>query len=135
MKRTITFFLIALFIFQLSIPLVSARTNIYGETAVLLDDEENCEGLLGDPNTEGTFGNFLKEIFGYIQFLGPTLVVVMTIVEFAKAAASNDKEALLKAAKKTGTRIVLALSLFFLPIIIDFVFENVLHWYGTCGIG
>ena len=136
MKKIITFLILTLFLFQLSIPLVSASTNIYGGTVVLLDDEgEDCEGIFGSLSDEESFAYYLNEIFGYIQFLGPTLVVVMTIIEFAKAAASNDKEALMKAGKKTGTRIALALLLFFLPLLINFVFKDVLHWYGTCGIG
>ena len=134
MKKILPLFIIITFMFQLAIPVVEAKSFVDGYNPVLLEDEEGCEGLFGDKNKEGSFAAFLQEIFDFMKFLAPTLVVVFTVVEFAKAAAANDKDALVKAGKKTGVRIALALLLFFLPVLINFVFDKVLHWYGTCGI-
>ena len=85
-------------------------------------------------NKEGDFANYLQQIFNVFKYLAPALVIVLSIVEFIKAAASDDKDALMKAGKKTGIRIVLAISLFFIPGLINFLFDK-LGWYGTCGIG
>lgn len=137
MKRFLIVFILFLMLFQFAIPSVEAKTNINDVDIVLLADEEeeDCAGLLvGKDGGLNSFGKLLQELFNYFKFLAPTLVVVLTIVEFAKAAAANDKDALAKAAKTTGTRIVLALVLFFLPTLINFIFDKVLHWYGTCGI-
>ena len=47
--------------------------------------------------------------------------------------ATQDKDALMKAMKNTGKRLILAVLLFFLPTLINFIFP-LLGWYGTCGI-
>lgn len=95
--------------------------------------EDNCDALLGDPEVDGTVANFLQQIFTIMGYLAPVLCVVLSVVDFVKAAASQDKEALMKAAKATGKRVCLALLLFFLPTLINFIFP-LLGWYGTCGI-
>lgn len=145
MKKIISLIIILSFMFQLAIPIVEAEGFVSGHNPILLDDGRSCEGLFGDKNDDGesydpdgnqtpSVANFLQEIFDFMKFLGPTLVVIFTVIEFAKAAAANDKDALLKAGKKTGVRVALALLLFFLPVLVNFVFDKVLHWYGTCGI-
>lgn len=96
-------------------------------SAVLLS-RDDCEGLLGDELTE-----WLQKTFRFMEFLAPSLVIVLSIVEFFKAMISDDKEALQKAAKKTGVRLILAVILFFIPVLINFFFE-LFGWYGTCGI-
>ena len=144
MKKIISLFIVFIIMFQLTIPVVQAKTFSNGYNPMLLDSD-GCNTLFGDKEDDGinkdpdknqtaSVAYFLQEIFNFIKYLGPALVVVFTIIEFAKAAAANDKDALLKAGKKTGVRIALALLLFFLPVLIDFVFEDVLHWTGTCGI-
>ncbi len=145
MKKIISLFIVFTFLFQLALPVVEASGLDNRYNPILLADEEDCSSLFGDKEDDGESydpdGNqtasvayFLQEIFTFIKFLGPALVVIFTVVEFAKAAAANDKDALLKAGKKTGTRIALALLLFFLPVLIDYFFDHILHWYGTCGI-
>lgn len=100
------------------------------------DDEEakNCDALFGDPNTPGDFANYLQQIFNLFKYLAPTLVIVLSIMEFIKAEASQKDDALIRATKKTGTRLILALILFFIPSLVNFLF-HLLGWYGTCGIG
>lgn len=98
-----------------------------------INEKENCNALFGDPDREGTVANWLQKIFNFIKFLGPILVIVLSIVEFFKAMVSDDKDALVKAGKKTFTRIILALILFFLPYLINFFFR-IFGWYGTCSI-
>ena len=133
MRKIITLFIIFSLMFFIALSKVNAKSLINYNDYIVLDSD--CGGLLTDEEGNiNSFGEFLQDVFNFIKYLGPTLVVVLTIVEFAKAAAANDKDALIKAGKKTGTRIALALLLFFLPVLIDFVFEHILHWYGTCGI-
>ncbi len=118
---------------------------------------ESCP-IFGDPDADGTrpavnskgevrkdkkgkviyeaesTAHFLQEILEFIRYLGPALTIVLTIVEFVKAAAVQDNDALAKASKKTGWRIGLCILLFFLPNLINTVFSW-FGWYGTCGIG
>jgi hypothetical protein len=111
---------------------IEKRDVVDSSTMLLI--EENCDSIFGDPNKDGDFANYLQQIFNVFKYLAPALVIVLSIVEFIKAAASDDKDALMKAGKKTGVRIALAIALFFVPGLINFLFDK-LGWYGTCGIG
>ena len=62
------------------------------------------------------------------------MCLILSVADFVKAAASQDKDALVKAGKTTGKRVVYALILFFIPTLINFLFP-LLGWVGTCGIG
>ena len=125
--------LLALFLFNANTVHAEVEWDVIDSSTMLLI-EEKCEAMFGDPNKEGDFANYLQQIFNVFKYLAPALVIVLSIVEFIKAAASDDKDALMKAGKKTGIRIVLAISLFFIPGLINFLFDK-LGWYGTCGIG
>lgn len=99
------------------------------------EDITTCEGLLGSPDREGDVAHFLQQIFNVIKYLGPLFCLVFSVVDFVKAAASQDKEALAKAAKTSLKRIILAMLLFFIPLLIDFLFPLIGFYDGACGIG
>ena len=78
--------------------------------------------------------DFLQQIFNVIKYAGPILCLAFSVIDFVKATASQDKDALAKAGKNAGKRVAFALILFFIPTLIDFLFP-LLGWVGTCGIG
>ena len=95
---------------------------------------ETCESILGDPKDDTSFAYFLQEAFTVIQWAGPILCVILSLVDFIKAIASQDKDAITKAVKTSIKRFIFAVLLFFLPMIVNFLLGDVLGWYGTCGI-
>ncbi len=108
---------------------VKALDNTY-EISYVLEGRtaDECEGVFDEEVIE-----FLQQIFNVFKYAAPLLCLALSIVDFLKAVASQDKDALTKAAKTTAKRIVYAIILFFLPNLINFLF-NLLGWYGTCGI-
>lgn len=119
--------------FFISLPMkVEAYSGV--EVVQRLDEATDCEGVFGDPDTSGTVAEFLEQILTIMQYAGPILCLVLSVTDFIKAAASQDKDALSKATKTTGKRIALAMVLFFIPLLVDFLFP-LLGWYGSCGIG
>ena len=132
MNKVYILLFLSFFIFMTPVKAIEKRDVVDSSTMLLV--EENCDSIFGDPNKEGDFANYLQQIFNVFKYLAPALVIVLSIVEFIKAAASDDKDALMKAGKKTGVRIALAIALFFIPGLINFLFDK-LGWYGTCGIG
>ncbi len=97
------------------------------------DNNTTCGGLLGDPTKSNTVAHFLAQTLKFIQFCGPILVIVTTILDLIKATTSGDKDALQKMLKKTAQRVIYAVLLFVFPSILDII----LKWtniYGTCGI-
>lgn len=129
------FLLIIFFIFGSFFVLNNNTVEAYSNGVIYSLDEEvrDCEGMFGNPDKEGTVANFLQDIFNVFKYAAPLLCLVLSIADFVKAASSQDKDALMKAMKTTGKRIILAMILFFLPGLINFLFE-LLGWYGTCGI-
>lgn len=131
MKKLFIFAFLLFFCFLIPVKALEKQEIVVTPNVLATD---KCNHIFGDPNTEGDFANYLQQIFNVFKYLAPALVIVLSIVEFVKAVASDDKDALAKATKKTGIRIVLAILLFFIPGLINFLFDK-LGWYGTCGIG
>ena len=133
-KKSLLVILVLFCTFFVSSPVFAE--NYSGEVVYKLDDsgELDCDTLFGDPGTEGTVAHFLEQILNIMMYAGPILCLVLSISDFVKAAASQDKDALTKAGKTTGKRIMFAMILFFIPVLVDFLFP-LLGWYGTCGIG
>ena len=84
-------------------------------------------------DAKGKFLAFLQELFNIMKYAGTILCLVLSTMDFIKAAASQDKEALKKAAQTSLKRLALAMVLFFIPTLINFLFP-LLGWNGTCGI-
>ncbi len=95
----------------------------------LAPGEEDCKKV----DQKLQFRDFLQELFNIIKYAGPILCLVLSTMDFIKAAAAQDKDALKKAAQTSLKRLGLAIILFFIPNIIDFLFPK-LGWNGTCGI-
>ena len=110
-----------------------------GEKSVLLaehrldSDDGECEALFGDPEDEDSFAHLLQIAFTIMKFGGPLLCIIFSCMDFVKVVVSDDKDAMPKTIKRCLTRVVLALVLFFIPTVVNFVFP-LLGWYGTCGI-
>ena len=100
-------------------------TNVGGDSDAF--EVSSCEEIIGN----GTFASYLNQAFRFIQFVGPVLVIVLSIFEYIKIIASGDSDALKKQNKRTVTRIVFALLLFLIPIILKFIL-NILGFYGDC---
>ena len=99
------------------------------------DQEQNCSSLLGDPTDENSVAWLIQKLLNYVQIIGPLLVVILSSIEFAQVIIKSDDEAMAKATKKLTTRLILAASLFFLPIIVS----ALLNVFGlttdpTCGL-
>jgi len=90
---------------------------------------EDCKKV--DPKLK--FVAFLQEIFDIMKYAGPILCLVLSTMDFVKAAAAQDKDALKKAAQTGLKRLGLAILLFFIPVLLNFLFP-LLGWNGTCGI-
>jgi hypothetical protein len=106
-----------------------------------LDDynqDQDCDGsnsILGNPNDEDSVAWLLQQILNYIKIIGPILVVILSSVDFIQVIVKSDDDAMNKAAKKLGMRLILAACLFFIPTLV----EVLLDIFGftssaTCGL-
>ena len=116
--------------------------EMVGEKHILANDQEvvvsvdDCNGgLLGNPNDENSVAWLLQKIFDYTKVIGPILVVILSSIDFLKVIFNGDDDAMKKAQKKLGTRLVLALLLFFIPTIVQVLLSTFkIMGDPTCGI-
>lgn len=132
-------FLIVILLLSFSVSFVRVELTDSGEKMQLLADyndskeKEKCEGLFGNPDDEDSFAHLLQIAFTIIKYAGPLLCIVFSSIDLVKTVVADDKDAMSKTVKKCLKRVVLALILFFIPTIVNFLFP-LLGFYGTCGI-
>lgn len=96
-----------------------------------------CENVFGELK-DGKFdkdslGYFLQVAFNVVKYIVPVLLIVLTSVDYLKAISSGDKENVNKATTKLTKRAIIALAIFLVPTILNFILKIVAE-YGTCGI-
>lgn len=94
---------------------------------------EKCPAL-GDPTNSQYPAYWLQWILNVMKYVAIVALLVLVTMDFVKAVASNDKDALKKAGTTAIKRFIYCVLLFFLPTIISLVM-NLFGAYGTCGIG
>lgn len=148
MKKIIIIFVAALIVFILGIKLVNAKTitslssgevSLFAGGMTESEASNTCKHLFGDPTDDGyisgtpSLAYYLQKALDIIKYLGIVICIVLTIVDFAKALFSNDKDMLKPLSKKAISRLIYAVILFFLPIIVKTLL-TIVGAYGTCGI-
>lgn len=81
--------------------------------------KNECQYILGDPTSKGSFAYYLDITFRFIKFIVPLLFIVLTIIDYIKVIASDDTDQINKINKKTVIRLIFTLLLFFLPTLIS----------------
>ena len=95
-----------------------------------------CNTLLGNPEDSNSVAWLLDKVLGYIQVVGPILVIILSSIDFAKVVINSDDDAMAKAQKKLIIRLALAASLFILPALVKVLLATFgLTSDPTCGIG
>ena len=93
------------------------------------ETREDMEDLRGDLDANCTeifdqeAQDLIKRIFNIICIAVPILLIVLGSVDFGNAVLSSDQEAMQKAVKRFSTRCIVAVAIFFLPMIVNLVFS------------
>lgn len=82
------------------------------------DTEANCDAIF-DPEARA----LIERLFQIVCIAVPILLIVLGSVDFGNAVLSSDKEALQKAVKRFTTRCIVAVAIFFLPMLVDLIFH------------
>lgn len=121
-------------------------TNTAGDTShkpiggedptITIEKPENiCEGIFYKNGVKTEFGNFLAGVLKLIRYAAPLLVLALSSVDFLKAVISQNKDELTKATKNSALRLILAIILFFVPVLINYL---LILFFGiadpTCGL-
>ncbi len=117
-----------------TISIVESDRLFAGQSDGVCQSVKSCDNLFGDPDDVDCTAYWMQWILNIAKYVAIAALLVLSTVDFIKALASNDKDALKKASMTTAKRFIFVVILFFLPIIVDFIMR-LFGAYGTCGIG
>lgn len=103
------------------------NNNQIGYVNVYADEESNekCSAL-------GDFKGDLQSIFNAFKIVAPILTLVLSTYEFVSAITSKAAEGLQKSLKKFGTRLVLVVILYILPVLLNIILNLAYPGASTC---
>ena len=80
--------------------------------------------------------NWLSNIFRWGKFIAPALVIIMSMLDFIKAIASQSEDEMKKVQGKFVNRLIAAALVFLLPFILEFILRafNLLSDNPYCGL-
>ena len=85
-------------------------------------------------NLSGKILSFIHNILKWMKYIAPVLVIILGILDFIKALASSDDDAMKKAQKRFITRLIAAALLFLLPLIVDYILRIFNLYDKNCDI-
>jgi len=104
------------------------------------DTSKGCESYLGNPKfVSGKDyqdpAYYLQFVFNLMKYAALILLFVFTAVEFGKAMVNNNQDAMKKAIANTIKRLIIAIIIFFLPVLIEFILQLLgIYQQDGCGI-
>ena len=100
-------------------------------------DANSCNSILGYIDDTNAPAYYLDFAFNIIKYAAIVILLVFTIIEYAKAVASSKDDAIKKATQNTIKRVIIAVIIFFLPYLIIFILNllGIVSTNPTCGIG
>ncbi len=120
-----------LFSFSLNVNASVIENNFTRNIVVAAGD--NCPAL-GNPEDSQYPAYWLQEALNIMRYIAIVALLVLVTIDFVKAVASNDKDALKKAGSTAIKRFIYCVLLFFVPIVIKIIM-TMFGAYGSCGIG
>lgn len=89
-------------------------------TSITVNAVETCDGVFGD-GSEGSLLHIFTSIFDMIKIAVPIILVAATTIEFGMVVFSDSKDGMEKAKKNFGRRALMAVIIFFIPIILEII--------------
>ncbi len=89
------------------------------------DNQVDCTAIFGDPCDKNSLSLmcFITVIFNIIRYLIPAILIILGSIDFAKVVVSNEREAMSKALSTFIKRVIVAIVIFFLPLLIKFLLQ------------
>lgn len=90
----------------------------------------DCGSILGEDLT-----NVLQDVYRAMQVAIPILVTALCTVDIVKAVAAQDDKDMEAAKSRALKRLIIGVTVMFIPILIDFLLDLAGLASGTCHIG
>lgn len=118
MKKKVLFLILIISIIFVGFSVEASELNI------LASSSTSCSGYFGSASDEGSLMHiFVYQVFRPIQWLVPILLLVFTTIDFSKVVFTDSKDGMEKAKKNFVKRAIIAVVIFFIPTLLEIVFE------------
>lgn len=98
----------------------------------------NCNGLFGSKNDPDSLRNLIDEILAYPRIIVPALVIVLGMIDLAKAVIASKEDEMKKAQSTFVKRLIIGVAFFFIPVFVDIMMWLAdIVWngmYTSCGL-
>ena len=132
-KKILFFSITFLFLFSFSLNVNASVIENDFTRNIVVAAGDNCPAL-GNPEDSQYPAYWLQEALNIMRYIAIVALLVLVTIDFVKAVASNDKDALKKAGSTAIKRFIYCVLLFFVPIIVKIIM-TMFGAYGSCGIG
>ena len=106
------------------------------------EEEFNCKTIFVERETSSgeivytELGQAVDDLFTLIKVITPIIVIALSTMDYIKAIASSNADDMKKANQRTIKRLIVGLIVFFLPFLLEILFELFgLYDLSTCGVG
>ena len=89
-----------------------------------LKDEYGISGPISYTNScniSERLAAWLIRTISWIRYIAPVIIIILTILDFIKAIAADNEDEIKKVSGKFIKRLIVALILFLLPLLIEFL--------------
>ena len=100
--------------------------------------EIDCNGLFGSKNDPDSLRSLIDEILMYPRIIVPILVIVLGMIDLAKAVIASKEDEMKKAQSTFIKRLIIGVAFFFIPVFVDIMMWLAdIVWngmYTSCGL-
>ena len=96
-----------------------------------------CNDIFGKKDDEESLAYLINKVLGYVRIIVPILIIVLGMIDLAKAVIASKEDEMRKAQKTFVKRLIIGVVVFFIPVLVnllmslaDMIWEN----YSSCGI-
>ena len=98
----------------------------------------DCNGLFGSKNDPDSLRNLIDEILAYPRIIVPALVIVLGMIDLAKAVIASKEDEMKKAQSTFVKRLIIGVAFFLIPVFVDIIMWLAdIVWngmYTSCGL-
>ena len=100
------------------------------------DPTITCKGLFGPKKGEEGYEQGLRslvdEILEYVRIIVPIIIILLGIIDFAKAVIASKEDEMKKAQTTFVKRLIVGIAVFFVPVIVDLIMDLAdIVWNGS----
>lgn len=85
--------------------------------------ELECTDLFGDEDDPDSLHSMINTVMDYIRIIVPILVIVLGMVDLAKAVIAGKEDNMKKAQADFAKRVLMGVAVFFVPLLVDVMMD------------